>query len=161
MLNGRDATADVADTDVADVIRKTARIDAPPARVFGLLTEQEQIELWFAHVATIEGRVGGAVEFVFLNRNGTLGVFRGHVTALEAGRKVAFTWHNDSWEFPPLEIEFSVEPAAGGSRLRLTQRGFAGQPVERDIHDTGWDQYLRRLAAVADGSRPEGWNLDP
>jgi uncharacterized protein YndB with AHSA1/START domain len=141
--------------EAEDVVRKAVQLEASADRVFQLLTDPDHVERWFADVATIEPWVGGAVEFAFYNRNGTLSVFGGRVTAIRPPVEFTFTWHHDSWQFPPLEVEFRIEPAAGGARLRLTHRGFTGQPTERDIHDEGWDHYLRRLTAVAGGALPE------
>jgi uncharacterized protein YndB with AHSA1/START domain len=141
-----------------DYLEKTLSIAAPPERVFAALTDSDQVSRWFAPITSIELQLGGRVEFVFYNRNGTFSLFQGQVTAVDAPWRFGFTWHSPAWAFAPLDVQFTLEAAPDGTRLRLIQRGFATQPVERDIHDVGWEHYLRRLAAVADGSRPEGWN---
>ncbi len=150
--------SDAADTH-DDVLEVSLRIAAPPERVFALLTDPDAISLWFAQVSGIEQHVGGAVEFVFFNENGSVSVFSGEVTAFEADACFGFTWHNRQWTFPPLDVHIVLESDGSETVLRLRQSGFAqAPPLERDIHDEGWTRYLQRLAAVADGSRPEGWN---
>lgn len=142
-----------------DMLEISLRIAASPQRVFALLTDPDAICLWFAQVSGIEPHVGGAVEFVFFNENGSVSVFSGEVTAFEANVRLGFTWHNRQWTFPPLHVLIALESVGAATVLRLRQTGFAqAPPIERDIHDEGWARYLERLAAVADGSRPEGWN---
>ncbi|MYB76244.1 MAG: SRPBCC domain-containing protein [Chloroflexi bacterium] len=149
---------DSADTH-ADMLEVSLRIAVPPERVFQLLTDPDHIGLWFAQVSGIEPRVGGAVEFVFFNENGSVSVFSGEITAFQANARFGFTWHNRQWTFPPLHVLITLESAGAATLLRLRQTGFAkAPPLERDIHDEGWARYLERLAAVADGTRPEGWN---
>ena len=141
------------------MLEVSLQIVAPPQRVFALLTDPDAISLWFAQVSGIEPHVGGAVEFVFFNENGSVSVFSGEVTDFEANARLGFTWHNRQWTFPPLRVLITLESVGAATLLRLRQTGFAtAPPLERDIHDEGWTRYLERLAAVADGSRPAGWN---
>ncbi len=142
-----------------DVLEVSLRIAAPPQRVFALLTDPDAISLWFAQVSGIEPHQGGAVEFIFFNENGSVSVFSGEITAFEANIQLGFTWHNRQWTFPPLHVLITLERVGDGTLLKLRQTGFAqAPPLERDIHDEGWARYVERLAAVADGTRPEGWN---
>ena len=142
-----------------DILEVSLRIAASPQRVFALLTDPEAISLWFAQVTGIEPRPGGAVEFVFFNENGSVSVFSGEVTDFEPNARLGFTWHNRQWTFPPFHVLITLTSMGAETTLRLRQTGFAqAPPIERDIHDEGWTRYLERLAAVADGSRPEGWN---
>lgn len=154
-----DSHQDAAEGTAADALDISLRIAAPPERVFQLLTVPERIGLWFAQVAGIEPRAGGAVEFVFFNENGSVSVFSGEVTAFVADSRFGFTWHNRQWTFPPLRVLFSLQDSSGATVLTLRQTGFAAAPtMERDVHEEGWWRYLERLAAVADGTRPAGWN---
>ena len=153
------ATGDSSHEPEGDALEISLRIAAPPERVFALLTDPDEIALWFAQVAGIEPNVGGTVEFAFFNDNGTVSVFSGEVTDFVANARFGFTWHNRQWTFPPLHVLITLEDAGGSTVLTLRQSGFTAAPsLERDIHDEGWWRYLERLAAVADGSRPEGWN---
>ena len=157
--NSKRATQDDSADTHGDMLEVSLRIAASPQRVFALLTDPDAISLWFAQVSGIERHVGGAVEFVFFNENGSVSVFAGEITAFEANIQLGFTWHNRQWTFPPLHVLIALESAGAATLLRLRQTGFAkAPPLERDIHDEGWTRYLERLAAVADGTRPEGWN---
>jgi uncharacterized protein YndB with AHSA1/START domain len=135
---------------VDDRLEKSVRVAAPPERVFALLTEPDGLGRWLTPVAHFEAVPGGEVELVFLNQNGSLGIFRGRVTECEPPVRIAYTWHSPAWTFPPLHLCFTLSPApsGGGTEVRFAQWGFAGQPVERAIHDEGWEHYLARLAAA-------------
>ena len=132
-------------------MEKTLRVAAPPQTVFALLTDPDGIGRWLTPVAYLDPVPGGEVELAFPHQNGTLGVVRGRVTEIAPPERIGYTWHSTSWTFPPLHVRFTLLPVAGGTEVRLTQRGFAGQPVERAIHDEGWEHYLRRLAEAAGG----------
>ena len=151
----KDTVAELQD----DAIEILLRIGAAPESVFALLTDPDLISLWFAQVSGIEPHAGGAVEFVFFNENGTVSVFSGEVTAFDANVRFGFTWHNRHWTFPPLRVLFTLDRAGNETVLHLRQTGFAAaHPMERHVHEEGWWRYLERLAAVADGTRPAGWN---
>lgn len=155
-----DRSARVSDVAHSDVLELSLRIAAPPERVFALLTDPDRIFLWFAQVAGIEPHAGGAVEFVFFNDNGSVSVFSGEVTEFVANARFGFTWRHNTWTFPPLHVLFTMQANGSATVLRLRQTGFAAAPpMERDVHEEGWARYLERLAAVADGTRPAGWNV--
>ena len=124
---------------------------APPERVFAALTDPELVRRWLADVAEIDARAGGSVELVFQNHNGTISVIGGDVTEYAPPHRLAFRWHSPAWTFPPLHVRFALEPADGATRLSLRHEGFRELPLEREIHDLGWDHYLGRLAALMQG----------
>jgi uncharacterized protein YndB with AHSA1/START domain len=138
------------------VLQKSLRVAAPRELVFSLLTDADGIGRWLTPVAYLEPAPGGEVELAFLNQNGTLSVIRGRVTEFAPPERVAYTWHNPAWPFPPLRVRFSLRPVPGGTEVLLVQWGFAGQPLERAVHDEGWEHYLGRLAVAAEGALTPG-----
>ena len=78
------------------------------------------------------------------------------VEAAEPPRRFAFRWDYPAGEQPhdgnsPL-VEFTLTAAGTGTRLRVTESGFAAlQRPEQDkaayidIHDKGWDAHLASL----------------
>jgi hypothetical protein len=53
-------------------------------------------------------------------------------------------------------VTIELEPAEGGTMVRLTPSGL--QPADvRDLHRSGWERYLSRLArrAVGEDPRPD------
>lgn len=139
-----------------DALEKTLVVHAAPERVFRALTDSDELGLWFAPIASVEPRVGGLVEFVFYNRNGTFSVFQGEITDFVPPSHLGFSWHTPVVEHPPQHIVISLAAEGGDTRLRLVHRGFAGQPVERDVHDEAWEHYLRRLTTLVDGAGRTG-----
>jgi Activator of Hsp90 ATPase homolog 1-like protein len=59
------------------------------------------------------------------------------------------------------EIEFTLTPVPGGTRLRLVHRGL---PSGQDhVHAAGWQHFLARLTRAAAGENPgpDPWDQDP
>ena len=78
---------------------------------------------------------------------------RGHYTAWEPGKRLAFTW---AWDHEPattpttVDITFAPNPV-GGTRLTLRYGPYAPTPAgatERQGHLEGWTHFLTRLQAV-------------
>jgi uncharacterized protein YndB with AHSA1/START domain len=77
----------------------------------------------------------------------------GEYVEVVPNRRVVFTW---GWDGPDAvvkaggsTVEIDLEPRGTGTRLRLVHRGL---PVsERASHAEGWDFFLPRLTAVAEG----------
>ncbi len=127
-------------------------IDAPPARVYELLTDAELLIEWMAPVANLDPRPGGPMSWTHLNGDSVIGEF----LELVPDRRIVFTygWAREDVGIPPgsTTVEIDLLPRDGGTDLRLVHRGLAGPMV--DAHDGGWSNYLGRLAAVAEGRTP-------
>src|SRR4051812_15951535 len=121
-----------------DRIEKQIDLKAPVDRVWRALTDHHEFGTWF----------GVNLEKPFVVNEKTRGkiTFEGyqHVTmevtvvALEAPRRFAYTWHPyamdpavDYSKEPPTTVEFLLEPAPGGTRLRVTESGFDKVPAAR------------------------------
>lgn len=126
-------------------------IAAPPAVVYGYLTESDKWARWQGSGAAIHPTPGGV--FSLSMPNGASA--RGEFVALEPDQRVIFTW---GWvghpSVPPgsttVEIELMAE--GGGTRVRLTHHSLP--PDEVPLHTAGWNRYLPRLATVAEGGDP-------
>ena len=136
------------DTRDDDLLHKEVALGAAPERVFAALTDPELMRRWLSDVADVDARLGGDLELVFQNRNGTISVIGGEITEFAPPHRFAFRWHSPLWTFPPLHVTLLLHPTPEGTRLELLHSGFAGLPLEREIHDLGWDHYLDRLAAL-------------
>jgi uncharacterized protein YndB with AHSA1/START domain len=132
-----------------DVIERVIDIAASPETVFTLLTDPEQYVRWKGTKAKLEPRPRGAFEVGFANGGRALGEY----VEVVPNRRVVFTW---GWDGPDAvvkaggsTVEIDLEPRGTGTRLRLVHRGL---PVsERASHAEGWDFFLPRLTAVAEG----------
>ena len=121
-------------------------IDAPPERVFPLLTDPELATRWLAEECWHEPRPGGLFR---LDIRGS--VASGEFVELDPPRRVVFTWgwEGDDQIHPPgsTRVEIDLEPDRGGTLVRLRHTGLTDEGVEK--HSEGWDEFLPRLAAAA------------
>jgi uncharacterized protein YndB with AHSA1/START domain len=127
-------------------------IDAPPARVYELLTDGELLTEWMAPVAAVDAHAGGSLTWTHLNGDSVVGEF----LELLPNRRIVFTygWDREEVGIPPgsTTVEIDLHPRNGGTELHLVHRGLPG-PIA-DAHGGGWSNYLGRLAAVAEGRDP-------
>ncbi len=72
-----------------------------------------------------------------------------HVEAVEPGRRIAYAWGDDDGT---TDVEWTFEPHADGTRVEVTESGFAGTPDEvgRTLVDTtvGHTKVLCALKAL-------------
>jgi uncharacterized protein YndB with AHSA1/START domain len=141
---------------IPSAVEKEILIEAPVEVVWRLLTEPEQIRQWFADEAEIELRVGGKGALAFKEH----GSYQLQVEAMEPPRRFAFRWvrrpglvlRNDT----TLLVEFTLEPANGGTRLRVIESGFDAidwsdeeKAKYAEDHAEGWQICLGRLRDLA------------
>ena len=123
-------------------------ISAPPSAVYSYLTESTRWAKWQGANASIEPRPGG--EFVMTMPDGAIA--RGEFVELVPDRRVVFTWGwVDHPSVPPgsSTVEVQIVEEVGGSLVTLTHRDLPDD--ETSVHASGWNHYLPRLAAVAEG----------
>lgn len=128
------------------------RIAAPPASVYAYLTEADKWIRWQGIGATLDPRQGGIFSLAMPNG----GHARGEFVELVPDARVVFTWGwLDHPGVPPGSsiVEIDLAPDGPGTLLTLTHRGLAEDEVA--IHAEGWNHYLPRLAAVAQGEAVE------
>jgi uncharacterized protein YndB with AHSA1/START domain len=143
---------------VPDRISREVVIDAPPEKVWAIVTEPRHVARWFSDEAEIELRPGGAMLLTWHGH----GAYRGRVEAVEPPRRFAFRWlrreDNEPGEGTSTFVEFLLERAGGGTRLRVVESGFdrlnwgeeeraryAGENTE------GWAHELEQLRDYAAG----------
>lgn len=106
------------------------------ADLWDAVTTRERLARWMAEY-TGDLRLGGTWEVA--SDGETWG--RGEITACDAPRSFATTWHAVGEE--PTELTVRLEPVAGGTRLVLEHVG-----VQSLFYGPGWQTYLERLAAL-------------
>ena len=129
----------------------TRFIAAPPATVYQYLTDSDKWARWQGIAATIEPATGGL--FAMSMPNGLRA--RGQFVELVPNRRVVFTWGwIDHPGLPPgsstVTIELDQDDA--GTLLTLTHSELPTDEIP--IHVMGWDHYVPRLAAAAEGGNP-------
>jgi len=137
-----------------DRIERTIDLAHPPAKVWAALTTSEGLSAWFGDKATIDLRPGGGAEMTF--KSGLTVEMR--VERVEESAVFGFTWRlPDLPEDDPRRtyVEFTLEPLAAGTRLRVAETGFAQLPLDSrretyDSHAEGWASELGELAEYLD-----------
>jgi len=139
-------------------IEKELLIEAPVDVVWRVVTEPDQIKQWFSQEAELDPKEGvGRLAF----RDGQ--TFFLQIEAFEPPRRFAFRWgHSEHTKPRPdnsMLVEFTLQPEAGSTRLRVVESGFdqIGWADEKkstyfDDHSRGWDFLLGRLRDFAPGA---------
>lgn len=140
----------------ADRIEKQIVLRAPRGKVWRALTDTQQFGAWF----------GCKLEGAFVPGQWTRGVitspgFEGApmemlVEVLEPERSFAFRWpHPEDVNAPTPDdprtlVEFTLEDAGGGTRVRVVESGFEALPGHRRaeairLNDGGWAHQLENI----------------
>ena len=128
------------------------QIAAPARAVYEMFTDPAKLVRWIGIRALIEPRPGGQFRFELLP-----GEFcSGRYLELDPPRRVVFTWGWESGALPvepgSTTVEVDIEQLGGVTRLRLTHSGLSDEM--RPMHADGWQRFLGRLQAVAEGRDP-------
>jgi uncharacterized protein YndB with AHSA1/START domain len=139
-----------------DRIERTLELAHPPERVWAALTTAEGLGTWFGNRgAEVDLRVGGQAKLRW--DSGDTAVLT--IERVEPPRVFAYTW--PLYGLPADDprrtyVEFTLEPAGGGTTLTMVETGFAQLP-EADAHRTafdgntkGWTNELGELVAFLD-----------
>jgi uncharacterized protein YndB with AHSA1/START domain len=140
-----------------DRIERTVELAAPPEKVWTALTTAEGLAAWFGNTATIDLRPGGSAQMKWIEEGYTANM---RVERVEEPRVFGFTWH--IYGLPDDDprrtyVEFTLEPAGAGTRLKVVESGFA--QLSENAHQTafdgntgGWASELAELAAYLDAA---------
>ena len=139
-----------------DRIERTLEIAHPPAKVWAALTTAEGLSAWFGQQAAIDLRPGGSAWMKW--DNGHTADMR--VERVEEPTVFGFTWHIYGLpEDDPRRtyVEFTLIPYGAGTRLTVTESGFAQLPgdAHRTAYDGnagGWASELGELASYLDAA---------
>ena len=130
------------------VLRATFPTASPDA-VFDAWTQPGLLQRWWAQRAELDPRPGGAYHLAFPQGGWHL---RGRYTAVDPGRRLAFTW---TWDHDPdltQEVAVDLAPLAdGGTALTLAHGPYADTDHGRDLrqsHLDGWRHFLGRLRSL-------------
>jgi uncharacterized protein YndB with AHSA1/START domain len=134
----------------ADSIETEVRIAASPEVVFGFFTDPIKMMRWKGMDVALDARPGGIYRAV-INQQA---IVRGEYVEVTPYSRIVFTW---GWENSPIApgsttVEVDLVPDGDGTVVRLRHSGLAGEAVLE--HTQGWQHYLPRLAAAAEGRDP-------
>lgn len=130
-------------------------VAAPPAVVYDFLTQGELLSSWMGITAQLDPRPGGVFRFEIAPGQFCSGTY----LEVDPPRRVVFTWGYESDAMPvgpgSTTVEVDIEAVGDGARVRLVHSGL--DDSMRAMHEEGWDNFLPRLAAVAE-ERPPGFD---
>lgn len=119
--------------------------------VYDYLTTSTHWVAWQGSDAELDPQPGGIFRMTMPDGR----TARGQYVDLQPHTKVVFTWGwVDVPGIPPGASTVTVEliPNDKGTLIRLTHAGLA--PEEAAMHLMGWEHYVPRLVAVAEGNPP-------
>lgn len=140
-------------TAIQDTIQREIVLRAPKQRVFEAIADPTKIINWFPD--GVEGNLKQGERSVF--DFGDFGKVAILVVASDPHDYFAYRWVPSvgASEEDPLKqantlVEFRLEDVAEGTRLKLTESGFASLPkevIEKSLSDNneGWDVMIARL----------------
>ncbi|MBV8474586.1 MAG: SRPBCC domain-containing protein [Hyphomicrobiales bacterium] len=143
------AVADLTD----GTILATVEIAAPTDAVFNALTTGDEITRWWGSPETYQTtewvgdvRPGGRWRASGVGADGGPFSVEGEFIEVTPGRKLVQTWQAD-WDGGNVTtVAFLLDAIAGGTRLTLWHKGFAGRPDSCRGHGDGWEMVLGWLA---------------
>jgi len=139
-----------------DRIERTVQVAHPPGKVWAALTTAEGLGAWFGDEAAIDLRPGGSARMRF-SSGFTVDM---RVERVEEPAVFGFTWQIYGLpEDDPRRtyVEFTLEPAGAGTRLRVVESGFAQLPEDAhrkayDGNTEGWARELGELTGYLDAA---------
>jgi uncharacterized protein YndB with AHSA1/START domain len=141
-----------------DRIERETLIAAPVERVWELVTAPEHVGVWFGDAgAEIDLRPGGAMALSW-EEHGTV---RARVERVEAPHVFAWRWASEMGAEPEeggsTLVEFFLEPAERGTRLRVVESGFASlatsdaqRTANHEGNTKGWELETDELRTYAE-----------
>lgn len=129
-------------------------IAADADALFSALTEEEELEQWFAEHASVDAREGGHLEFWGRHTVGTpeKGEAGGSITDFEAGERLAFEWKLFGVS-STVRFTLAPEETERGPATRVTVghdfEGIFDMPRPKELVDDWWRLCLGNLMAHA------------
>ena len=147
---------------MSDRIEKSVEMKAPVSRVWRALTDYKEFGEWF-RVKLENPFVPGQLTRGAITHPGYEHLkFEVAVQKMEPERFFSFTWHpfaidpkQDYSKETPTLVEFTLEPIAGGTRLRVVEFGFHKIPAHRRaeafrMNEGGWAAQMENIATYVD-----------
>ena len=145
--------------ETSDFVEREVRIAASPEVIYEFFIDPAKMIQWKGTDAALDPRPGGIYRVNVTGRD----IARGEYVELVPYSRVVFTW---GWEDGPIApgsstIEISLIPDGAGTVVRLRHPGLSSEAAAQ--HAEGWEHFLPRLAAAAEGRDPgiDPWTLDP
>ncbi len=139
---------------VPDELRRDVVVNASRQRVWQVLTEPDQLAMWFpTRSAEMDLRPGGAARFSW--EDSTDEAIIDVVAHLE---RLVFRWRPEGLDRPYTTVSITLTDAAeGGTHVVLVESGFASLPAQiyeqsYEGNDKGWAVELAELKAYLEAA---------
>jgi uncharacterized protein YndB with AHSA1/START domain len=144
-------------TSTTDRIEKEVLLRAPRSRVWRALTDSREFGAWFQIRFTEPFRPGATLhgQITYPGYEHLAGDFV--IETMEPERLFVYRWHpfatDPNYDYsgePMTRVEFHLEDAEGGTRLRLVESGFDAIPIARRAealksNDGGWTEQMKNI----------------
>jgi uncharacterized protein YndB with AHSA1/START domain len=134
---------------MSETVRIERNLPHAPEKVWRALTETALIADWLMP-NDFRPVVGHRFSFRTEPAHGWSGVVESQVLEVEPPRRLVYSWASDGGL--ATVVAWTLEPAAGGTRLLMEQSGF-GADQQRNLQGAryGWDRNLETLERILDG----------
>ena len=125
-------------------IVKELSIEAAPQRVWGALTQQDEIVQWWANEARVKPEVGSLGEFRFRS---PAGVLQFEVAELDEGSKVHWISRQgpSTGHWAGTSVTWRLTPVQNGTQVVFNHDGFAQADERYEITRAWWEHFLVSL----------------
>ena len=117
-------------------------VEAAPERVWGALTQSDEITRWWANEARVQPEVGSLGEFRFRPPAGTL---QFEVAELEQDKKVSWISRQGPPQWAGTSVTWQLAPVQGGTRVVFTHEGFVKKDESYERTRGNWNYFLDSL----------------
>ncbi len=144
-------------TTSTDRIEKLVNLDAPRSRVWRALTDLRQFNAWFGCALAAPFTPGAEISGNITIRNYEHVTMTIWIESMEPERLFSFRWHPyaieagvDYSKEPTTLVSFTLEDAAGGTRLTIVKSGFDAIPRSRrekafSMNSAGWSGQAKNI----------------
>jgi uncharacterized protein YndB with AHSA1/START domain len=144
-------------TTTTDRIEKEILLKAPRSRVWRAITDSKEFGAWFQVRFTEPFRPGARLKGQITYPGYEHLVAEVVIEKMEPERLFSLRWHPnavdpraDYSKEPMTLVEFTLEEAEGGTRLRLVESGFDGIPLSRRAealksNEEGWAIQMKQI----------------
>ncbi len=139
-----------------EVIHAEVFIAAPRERVFQALTDPRQAAQWWGqkdryHCANFQMDLRPGGKWSTKGNSAKMGDFTasGNYIEVDPPSKLSYTW-NTSWMPRDTTVAWELHPQNGGTLVKLSHSGFAGDEEQAKNHNSGWEMVLGWLRGYAE-----------
>lgn len=145
-------TASEGATEQAEALELEIRVAASRSTVFSLLDNAEGMARWFGSTVDLEPEPGGEVRVDINGRD----IAKGQVVEVDPPERIVFTfgWEGEGHPVPAgsTQVEIALTEDGDETIVKLRHTGLTVEQAAQ--HKEGWEHYMPRLLAVAEGRDP-------